>query len=55
MYKRQTPVRALALVGVAAWIALALFRPDERYGLIVLDGALLVGAILAAGVTALGS
>jgi hypothetical protein len=47
------PLRALALVGVAAWIALALFRPDERYGLIVLDGALLVGGVLAAGMTAL--
>lgn len=48
------PLHGLALVGVAAWMALALFRPDERFGLIVLDGALLVGGVLAAGVTALG-
>ena len=39
----------LALVGIPACTSAALMRSDltERYGLIVVDGALLVGAIFA--------
>lgn len=39
---------AMAALGATMWLALAFFRPTERYGLIALDGALLVGAVLAA-------
>ena len=38
----------MAALGATMWLAVAFFRPTERYGLIVLDGALLVGALLAA-------
>jgi 4-hydroxybenzoate polyprenyltransferase len=38
----------LGLVGVGAWGAAALFRPGERYGLVVVDGALLAGGLAAA-------
>lgn len=41
------PVRALALVPFATLAALAGFRPEERYGLVVVDGALVVGAAAA--------
>lgn len=37
----------LAAVGIATWLATLFFRPEERYGLIVLDGALVVGGGLA--------
>ncbi len=36
-------VRALAPVPLATLVALLLFRPSERYGLLVIDGALLAG------------
>jgi 4-hydroxybenzoate polyprenyltransferase len=39
------PVRALGAVGAATLAALAAFRPTERYGLAVVDGALLLGAL----------
>jgi len=39
---------AMAALGATMWLAVAFFRPTERYGLIALDGALLVGALLAA-------
>ena len=39
--------RALLPVPLATLAALAAFRDDERYGLVVVDGALLVGALLA--------
>ena len=38
----------MAALGATMWLAVAFFRPTERYGLIALDGALLVGAVLAA-------
>ena len=41
-------VRPLALIGAGTWLSLVCFRPDERYGLLVLDGALMLGAIGAA-------
>lgn len=40
-------VRNLAWVPGLTWLALLGFRADERYGLIVLDGALLVGGAMA--------
>lgn len=39
------PVRPLAAVALTTLVALLGFRRDERYGLIVVDGALLVGAV----------
>jgi hypothetical protein len=47
--------RPMALIGAATWISVLLFRPDERYGLVVLDGALMVGAIAASLATRLVS
>ncbi len=44
------PVRPLAAVPAATLASLLGFRPSERYGLIVVDGALLAGALLAIGV-----
>jgi hypothetical protein len=41
------PVRALAAVPIAMIGALAWFRRSESYGLIVIDGALLAGALAA--------
>jgi hypothetical protein len=41
------PVRPLGFVGAATLAALLAFRPGERYGLAVVDGALLVGGIAA--------
>ncbi|MGH0028636.1 MAG: hypothetical protein ACQGVC_02510 [Myxococcota bacterium] len=41
------PVRPLAAIPGATLLALLFFRPDERYGLVVVDGALLVGALSA--------
>ena len=38
--------RSLAAIPGCELLALAAFRPGERYGLVVLDGALLVGAAL---------
>jgi len=38
-------IRPLGLVGAATLVALLGFRPTERYGLAVVDGALLVGAL----------
>jgi hypothetical protein len=43
------PVRPLAAVSLATLAALVAFRAGERYGLIVVDGALLAGALLAVG------
>ena len=40
-------VRALACVPAVMLLALRWFRPDERYGLVVVDGALLIGALAA--------
>ncbi|MDG2049653.1 MAG: hypothetical protein P8M78_05785 [Myxococcota bacterium] len=37
----------MATIGASVWLAAVFFRPSERYGLIALDGALLVGATLA--------
>ncbi len=45
-----TPVRPLAAVPAAILASLLGFRPSERYGLIVVDGALLAGALVAIGV-----
>ncbi len=42
------PVRALAALPVAMGLAVAGFRPTERCGGLVVDGALLVGAFAAA-------
>ena len=42
-------LRPLAWIAVAEWAALLGFRKDERYGLVVIDGALFVGAIAAIG------
>lgn len=41
------PVRSLLPIPLLTLAALAGFRADERYGLVVVDGALLVGALLA--------
>ena len=41
------PLRPLGLVGAATLAALLGFRPGERYGLAVVDGALLAGALAA--------
>ena len=49
------PVRALAAVPAATLASLLRFRPSERYGLIVVDGALLAGALVAIGVLARGA
>jgi hypothetical protein len=38
-------IRPLGLVGAATFAALLRFRPSERYGLAVIDGALLAGAL----------
>jgi hypothetical protein len=40
-------VRPLAALPIAMGVALLGFRPSERYGAGVVDGALLVGALLA--------
>ena len=49
------PTRPLIAVPLCAWASLAGFRSSERYALIVLDGALLAGALMAlAWVLALG-
>ena len=40
-------VRPLILIPLLTLAALARFRADEHYGLVVVDGALLVGALLA--------
>ncbi len=42
------PVRPLLTVPLLTLGALVFFRADERYGLVVVDGALLVGALVAA-------
>ena len=42
------PVRALALVPAATGLALLRFQADEGYGLVVVDGALLVGGLASA-------
>ena len=45
-------LRALAALPLAMVCAVAAFRPDERYGAVVVDGALLLGGALAAsGIT----
>lgn len=41
-------VRAIALIGAATWVSVLFYRADERYGLVVLDGALLLGGLAAA-------
>jgi hypothetical protein len=40
------PVHGLAAIPACELLALACFRPGERYGLVVVDGALLVGAAI---------
>jgi len=47
------PARSLMAVPAATLFALLLFRPGERYGLRVVDGALLAGAVVAGGVASL--
>ncbi len=47
-------VRPLIAIPLAAWLSLALFQNHERYGLLVLDGALLAGAGIAAAVIVAG-
>ena len=42
------PTRNLAALPLATLLALLAFRPSERYGLVVVDGALLAGALVAA-------
>lgn len=42
------PARSLAAVPLATLLVLLPFRPTERYGLLVVDGALLAGALVAA-------
>jgi hypothetical protein len=42
-------VRPLAALPLALAFAVAFFRPSERYGALVVDGALLAGALLALG------
>lgn len=42
-----TSLRPLVCIPLATAVALAFFRADERYGLVVVDGALLLGALLA--------
>ena len=41
------PVRPLLALPLLTLLSLVAFRNDERYGLVVVDGALLVGALLA--------
>jgi hypothetical protein len=48
-----TPARSLMAVPAATLLALLLFRPEERYGLLIVDGALLAGAVVAGGVASL--
>jgi hypothetical protein len=43
------PVRLLGAVPLATGLALVRFRPTERYGFVVVDGALLAGAWIALG------
>ncbi len=45
------PVRPLAAVPIAMVVALARFRATESYGLVVVDGALLAGALATVAVT----
>ena len=40
-----TALRPLAIVPLTTGVALAAFYPGERYGLVVVDGALLLGAL----------
>jgi len=40
---------ALVFVPAAELVSLAFFRSDERYGLLVVDGALMMGALLGGG------
>jgi hypothetical protein len=42
-------VRALVALPLAMGAAVAAFRPGERYGALVVDGALLVGGLAAYG------
>jgi len=44
-----TAVRPLAALPLAMGAAVLGFRPSERYGALVVDGALLVGSLLALG------
>jgi hypothetical protein len=46
-------VRPLAWVGIAEALSIWAYRCDERYGLLVLDGALLAGAIFSISLTGL--
>jgi hypothetical protein len=46
------PVRPLAALPVAMGAAVLGFRPSERYGALVVDGALLAGALAALGLGA---
>lgn len=46
------PVQPLAWVPATVLAALLRFRPTERYGLAIVDGALLVGALVALAVAA---
>jgi 4-hydroxybenzoate polyprenyltransferase len=42
------PARSLVALPLATLLVLLPFRPSERYGLVAVDGALLVGALVAA-------
>jgi hypothetical protein len=46
------PARPLAAVPLATLLALLPFRAGERYGLVVVDGALLAGALIAMSIAA---
>lgn len=46
-------VQPLAAVPAITLLAVAAFRPGERYGLIVVDGALIAGALIALATSAL--
>jgi hypothetical protein len=41
-------IQAIALIGATTWISVLFFRVDERYGLVTLDGALVLGGLAAA-------
>lgn len=47
----EPPRNVLPIPGLT-WLALLKFRDDERYGLLILDGALLVGATIACALLA---
>lgn len=50
-----TSLRPLVWIPIAEWVALLGFRPGERYGHLVIDGALLVGSLAALAHFAVGA